>query len=345
MRRLIIASMHGSAGKTSVIVGLGRAMKKRIGYLKPFGDRLLYRKKRLWDYDAALVANIFKLDDHPEEMSIGFDHSKLRFMYDEESTKIKLEEMLSEIEGDRDQIFIEGGRNIRYGVSVNLDSISLAKYTGARMIIVIGGDEGVIMDDLAFIHKRLDTSGIDFGGIIINKVHDIEDFKITHGDTLAEIGIPVLGILPYQDELELVTARFVADALFAKVIAGEEGLDRQVKEIFVGAMSTASAIRNPFFGKKDKLVITSGDRSDMILAALDGETSGIVLTNNIYPPANIISQAMEQGVPLMVAAPDTFKVAKQVDDLDRLLTKEESGKIELLERMVAENIDLGAFDA
>ena len=343
MRRLIIASMHANAGKTSVIVGLGRTMKKRIGYLKPFGDRLLYRKKRLWDYDAALITNIFELMDNPENMSIGFDHSKLRFMYDETSTREKLGEMLTEIEADRDLVFIEGGRNVRYGVSVHLDALSLAKYTGASLVIVIGGDDGVIMDDLTFIHKHLETSGINFAGIVINKIQDVEDFKVTHGDALKEIGIPVLGLLPYQEELETVTSRFIANALFARVIAGEEGLDRNVKEIFVGAMSTGAAIRNPFFGKQDKLVITSGDRADMILAALDGETSGIVLTNNIIPPANIISQAAEQGVPLMVTAPDTFRIAKQVDDLERLLAKEDDRKIELLTQMMAENFDLAAL--
>ena len=68
MRRLIIASMSSGAGKTCLVVGLGRALQKKIGYLKPFGDRLLYRKKRLWDYDAALVANIFGLEDNPEDL-------------------------------------------------------------------------------------------------------------------------------------------------------------------------------------------------------------------------------------------------------------------------------------
>ena len=56
MRRLVLASMREAAGKTSLIVGLGKAIEKPFGYMKPFGDRLLYRKKRLWDYDSALIA-------------------------------------------------------------------------------------------------------------------------------------------------------------------------------------------------------------------------------------------------------------------------------------------------
>ena len=56
MNRIVVASTRENAGKTSFIVGLTKALRREVGYMKPFGDRLLYRKKRLWDYDSALVA-------------------------------------------------------------------------------------------------------------------------------------------------------------------------------------------------------------------------------------------------------------------------------------------------
>ena len=52
MDKVIIASTRKSAGNTSVIVGIAGALKKNFGYMKPFGDRLLYRKKQSWDYDS-----------------------------------------------------------------------------------------------------------------------------------------------------------------------------------------------------------------------------------------------------------------------------------------------------
>ena len=89
MDKIIVESMRKSAGKTSLIMGLILATQKKIGYMKPFGDRLLYRKKRLWDYDSALIANVFDLKEVPENITIAFEHSKIRFMYDEEATKKK----------------------------------------------------------------------------------------------------------------------------------------------------------------------------------------------------------------------------------------------------------------
>ena len=67
MKKIIVASTHEEAGKTSLIIGMIKVLaekQKKSGYMKPLGDRLLYRKKRLWDYDSALVTNIFGLEDN-----------------------------------------------------------------------------------------------------------------------------------------------------------------------------------------------------------------------------------------------------------------------------------------
>ena len=342
MRRLVFASMREAAGKTSVIVGLGRAAGRPFGYMKPFGDRLLYRKKRLWDYDSALVANIFELKESPEDISLGFDHSKLRFMYDEAGTKAKLGELLTHIEKDRDLVFIEAGRDLGYGISVNLDPVSLARYTDASLVIVTGGDERTILDDVTFVKRNLNLEGIKFAGVIINRTYDVDDFRHTFAPTIAAMGIQVLGAIPYESELTHPSVGFLSEILFAKVIGGEVGLSTVAKNIFVGAMSADQARRHPSFGKQKKLVITSGDRSDMIVAALESDTAGLILTNNISPSSQIIAKATESGIPLLLVPEDTYQVAKQIDDAQYLLKRDEAEKIEILEKLVRENVDLKA---
>src|SRR5512134_1525203 len=150
MNKWVIASMRKSAGKTSVIVGIAAALNKKMAYIKPFGERMLYRKKRLWDYDSALITNLFGLKEDPVDMSIGFDHSKLRYMYDQEGTQKKLLETVASIGKDKEILFIEGGRDLSYGMSVYLDTLSLAKYTGSRLVMVISGEEDTILDDILF---------------------------------------------------------------------------------------------------------------------------------------------------------------------------------------------------
>ena len=341
MNKVIIASLRRNAGKTSVIVGAAKALGERIGYMKPFGDRLLYQKKRLWDYDAALITNVFNLQDKPEDMTMGFDHSKLRYMYDEGSTKEKLQESISNVGKDKDILFIEGGRDITYGASVHLDAISLAQHVDGKLFIVLSGDEGTVMDDITFMKRHISMAQVDFGGVVVNKIHDVEDFRAIYYDSIAEMGIDVVGIIPYRAELTYLSLDYLAERLFAKVIAGEGGLNSAVKNIFIGAMPADAALRNPLFKRGNKLIITSGDRSDMILAALESDTSGIVLTNNVLPSSKIVSRAAERNIPLLLVPFDTYEAAKQIENLEPLLTKEDAEKIDLLKELITKHVELG----
>ncbi len=340
MNKLIIASMHQNAGKTGLIVGLGQALNKKFGYMKPLGDRLLYRKKQLWDYDSALVTNVFGLTDDPSYMSLGFDHSKLRYMYDQQTTQDKLLEAVNRIGAGKDLLIIEGGKNMTYGISVHLDPISVAQATGGKLVIVVGGDENTIFDDVVFIKKHLNLSQVNFGGIIINKVQDLETFESTHLDEVKEMGVNVVGVVPNQARLTHFAIDYLAEYLFAKVIAGEGGLTNVVQNVFVGAASVNAALRSPVLKKENSLAITSGDRTDMILAALESNVIGMILTNNILPPSNIIAKASERNVPLLLVSADTYEVARQIDNLQPLLTKSDKAKIDLLTDLVQKHVKM-----
>jgi len=341
MNKVVIGSTDKNAGKTSIIVGMARTMGKGFGYMKPFGDRLHYRKKRSWDYDTALMTNIFSLEENPEHMTIGFEHSKLRYAYDETSARNKLVDMVHQVEAGKDVLFIEGGRDLRYGVSVHLDSIALARYLGCRLTVVTGGDEDSIMDNIAFLRKYLALSDVDFAGVIINKVHDVKDFKDAYLPGISRMGVNVLGVIPYEAGLARFSVGFLSDYLFARVVAGERGLDRTVDNIFVGAMSVADAFRHVLFQKKNRLMITSGDRSDMILASiLENETVGIVITNNILPPPNILSQSEERNIPLLLVPFDTYEAARRIERIEPLLMEGDTAKIHRLEQLVRDHVNM-----
>ncbi|RPI95929.1 MAG: hypothetical protein EHM32_04480 [Spirochaetales bacterium] len=233
MDKIVISSSRESAGKTSIIVGLAKAMGKTYGYIKPFGDRLLYRKKRLWDYDAALVTQVLGLHESPEDITIGFEHSKLRYMYDEVRIGEKVKELVANTSKNKDLLFVEGGKDLSYGVSVHLDAVSLAQNIGGKLIVVVSGNDDSIVDDIMFIKNYVGLGKVDFRGVIINKVHDIEDFTATYLPAIEKTGVKVLGIVPMQPDLKNFTVGYLSECLFAKVIAGEGGLNNVVKTIFV----------------------------------------------------------------------------------------------------------------
>jgi BioD-like phosphotransacetylase family protein len=339
MSKLLIASTRPGAGKTSIIIGLSSVIDKKFGYIKPFGDRLIYHKKINWDYDTLLIKQLLNLDMESEKMTLGFSHSRLRYVGQQESIKQFLIEMAENAASGKDLLFIEGGQDLTYGSSISFDSLSMAKYLGCKMIIVVSGDMDQVLDDITFLKKYQDMTGVDFKGVIVNKIQDVDEFEATHLKTIKDMGIEVLGIIPFKEKLTYFTMKFLSDKFFARIIAGEKGLNNVVKNIFVGAMATTEALRNPLFNTEKKLIITSGDRSDMILGAIESDTAGIILTNNIVPPPNIISKASERNIPLLVIPQHTYYIARQMDNIEALVTKEDSEKLQLLSHLAKKYVN------
>ncbi len=340
MKKFVFTSLNKNAGKTGIIIGLGKVLNKKIGYLKPFGDRLLYRKKRLWDFDSAVISKIFDIEESPEGMSLGFDHSKLRYMYDESNIIEKIKLLVESINSEVDVLFIESGKQIMHGISVNLDALTVAKAADAKLIVVVSGDNDDIVDDLQYFKKHTSLKGIDFAGVVVNKVKDVDDFKMVYEEILSEIGINLLGVIPFEAELTYPSVQLISDMLMAKVISGENALNNIVREVFIGAMSGDAATRLEKFKNKNKLIITSGDRSDMILAALETHCMGIVLTNNLLPQPNIISIASEKEVPLLLVHSDTHKAAKKISQMVPLVDAGDEQKIKILEDSIRNHTNL-----
>ncbi|MBN2422864.1 AAA family ATPase [Candidatus Woesearchaeota archaeon] len=340
MRKIVIGSVRASTGKTGLILGIAMNLKERMAYMKPIGARLVYKRKRLWDRDALLITQIIKQRENLSNITLGFDHSKLKYMYNEESISKKINDIVATVGKGKKLVLIEAGPDLSYGSSVNLDAVSLARHLFADLILVINGSDDTIIDDITFIKKYINLADVNFLGVIINKVNDITEFKKNYLSEISDMCIDVLGILPYKKEIIYPTAQYIADNLMAKVVAGSKGLGNIIKNVFVGALSADAAYRSPVFQQENKLIITAGDRSDMILLAIQTDASAILLTNNIMPPANILAKATELKIPLLLVKEDTFKVAKKIDDMETLITENDSEKIELMGNLVKKYVKL-----
>jgi len=343
MKIFVITSMRQSAGKTSLIIGLAKALNKNIGYLKPFGARLLYKKKRLWDYDAAIMSQIFNLDENPEDMSIGFHHARLLYSLDEERTKEKLLESVRQAGRNKEMLFVEAGKDIVYGSSVYLDAIALTRTLAAKLVIVASGSDETISDDLGFLAKYIRREGLDFMGVIINKVANIDDFKTVYMPGILQLGMPVLGVVPAFPELNFSSVRNLAERMFARILAGESGLHRQVRNIVVGSMGEDEAMKSPLFKDHHQVVIASGDRGDLILMSLQNNAAAVILTNNILPSPVVIAKAEDLGIPLLLVQANTHEAVKQINGIEPLPTRDEGEKIGLMEQIIRDYVDLNVF--
>jgi BioD-like phosphotransacetylase family protein len=108
-------------------------------------------------------------------------------------------------------------------------------------------------------------------------------------------------------------------------------------------MSVEAALKNPLFQEESKLVITSGDRSDMIGATLESKAAAVILTNNILPSPVLISKAAASETPLLIVSADTCEIVKQIEGMEALLTDHDKEKIARIEQLVRTHVDLQAF--
>jgi BioD-like phosphotransacetylase family protein len=79
----------------------------------------------------------------------------------------------------------------------------------------------------------------------------------------------------------------------------------------------------------------------MIVAALESDTSCVILTNNIVPSPTIIAKASEVNIPLILVPDDTCNVARQIDSMDLVISRNETEKIDLIETLVDQYVDKG----
>lgn len=341
MKKIIVASMRHGAGKTSIIVGLAEVLGKKVGYLKPLGDRMIYKKKCLWDYDAAAMVHLYNLDTNSEDICFGFDHAKLKYAYSSgDNIKQKLLDSIDIVGKDKDLVFIEGSKDLMCGSSINLSALTIAKDIDAPLFVVVNGpDTDSIIDDISFLQHHINKEGINFGGVIINKAKNIPDLQ-QQLQLNKDLNKNVVGIIPHTEQLTYLSVGYIAEKLLAKVITGDDQLDRVVNSILVGALNVDSLLLTILSEHTKKLVITGGDRSDLILTALESDTAAILLTNGVLPSNMIISKAQEKGVPLLLVNTDTYQTTKQIDQLEPLLTKNNLDRRSILEALVQKYIDL-----
>jgi len=339
MTRYVVASYTRNAGKTSIIVGLGASMEGRFSYLKPLGDRLLYKKKNVWDHDAALVKRAFDKSFVGVDVTLGFEQAKLRYAHTRNGLHDRLRDMADTHDTGDGPMFIEGGGHLTTGMSVGLDPMSIVDVVGGELIVVLAGNEETVMDGYALV-ASMKEGGIPVAGVIINKAtepdmlrDELEALEVTDGPE-------ILGIIPHRPEFDHPVVREVSDHLFARIIAGERGLENRVMTTFVAAMSAAQAVRHPLFSRKGKLMLTSGDRSDLILAALETDTAGIVLSNSIMPPSSVIAAADTAGIPLLMVPYDTFEVARRLESYEPPAVTELDARFPLLEETIASSVIL-----
>ncbi len=338
-KAVYIATTAPNSGKSIVSLGmmhllLGKAAK--VGYFRPIID----------DYEAG------EMDNHIHTM---ISHFGLNITYQEayactrsevihKLNQDKEDEVLDKIiaaykaiEAKFDFLLVEGTDFTGEGGIIEWDiNVLMAKNLGIPTIILTSG-KGKTMEefvnDQLLAYDSFRDKGVEVLMVIANKVR-AENVSLVIERLMNVLPKKVLvGAIPRNPILGNPTMKEIADALEAEILFGSEHLNNQLSNISVGAMQLRNYLTH---FRESSLVITPGDRADIILGALQANlsanyptASGMVLTGGLRPEESILKliEGLSEIVPIVSVKDGTYATANKVGAIKPKIYAENTRKI------------------
>lgn len=354
-KRIFIAATRQNVGKTTVSLGLISTLSecfKKIGFIKPVGQRYLVKNGYKVDEDSVLMEMIFNFNFSLHDMSpIAVERGYTEEFLDGRSnpdTSGRIKQAFNHVAEDKDLVVIEGTGHAGVGSVFDLSNAAVAKMLNSRVILISPGGIGNAIDEIMLNKAVFDKMNVKLVGVIVNKVlpHKYDKVNKYVRKGLGRLGIPVLGVIPYVDILDIPTMQDFREELDMHILCGEKFLDRQMRKILVGAMDVREAEQ---YIEDDCLVITPGNRADLINLLIKINTgrfrapkriAGIILSGGVAPQRRIYNTLKKTNIPTLMTRFDTYDVASKVHDLTVKIKSRDKNKIKLAIDMVRNYVDI-----
>jgi len=354
MRKIFIAATKQNDGKTTVSLGIIKNLQQKfgkVGFIKPIGQRYLEEQGLKIDEDSILIEEVCGIkcglkDMSPIAVEKGFTEKYIT-KPDKKNISGQIQNSFRRISKNQELVVIEGTGHAGVGSVFDHSNATVAKLLGSKVIIISSGGVGRPIDEIVLNKALFEKEGVKVLGVIINKVLPDKFAKISGfvRKGLERKGIDVLGVLPYDPMLARPTIEQILEETDFEVICGKEYLERSVAKVFVAAMEPADAVR---YISEDSLMITPGDREDMIMSALSCfresgnkklKVCGMVLSCGITPEAPVMNLLEKAQIPVLLAKSDTYDVATCLHDLTVKIRPCDKDKIETVVKLIQENVD------
>ncbi|MGQ7959473.1 phosphate acetyltransferase [Pseudomonas sp. SP16.1] len=353
MHTFFIAPTNFGVGLTSISLGLVGALERRglkVGFFKPIaqphaGDLGPERSSELIARTHGLHSPMPLSLSHVERM-LGDGH---------------LDELLEEIislyqqaAAGKDVVIVEGmvpTRHASYAARVNFH---LAKSLDADVILVSSPED----ESLTELSDRIEIQAQLFGGpkdpkvlgVILNKIRS-EQGVAAFAERLQELSpllktedFRLLGCIPWQEQLNAPRTRDVAELLGARILNAGDYEQRRMLKIVLCARAVANSAQ---LLKPGTLVVTPGDRDDIILsaalAAMNGvPLAGLLLCSDFAPDPRIMELcqgALASGLPVMTVSTGSYDTATNLNRLNKEIPVDDKERAQMVSEFVAGHID------
>lgn len=354
MQSIYVVATGQHVGKTTVSLGLMTLLVEhglRVRFFKPVGQQIIECDGKAIDKDAILMQEVLGVAGALEKMSpvtvpSGFVE---RYLFDRqpEALKRRLLDAYQSLCHDCDIMVVEGTGHAGVGACLDLSNADVAGLISAHALLVVEGGIGSTIDQVALNCCLLRANNVPILGVIANKVWPEKRGRIERAlrQGLANMGLSLLGCIPYDAALTCPQVGQIAKALGADVLCGGEFLDLHIENVIVAAMEPQNVLPRI---KPRSLMITPGDRIDNILLALnsgpikahrDDSVLAMVLTGGLMPDASIVALIEASGMPVLMCKEDTYTVSAQIQRMVFKIQPGETTKIRHAQDLVRRFVD------
>jgi BioD-like phosphotransacetylase family protein len=329
-RRVFIAATQQNDGKTTTALGLFAALRKkigRIGFMKPVGQRFIEVEGKQIDEDSVLIDQTFGVFTPLEAMSpIAVEPDFTRRYIEEQNNEVlvrRIQNSFDRAAWEKDFVILEGTGHAGVGSVFDLSNARVARLLESKVILVTKGGIGRPIDELALNKALFDKEGVEVVGVVLNKLLP-EKFEYVRDFArrgLERLGLELLGAIPQEQLLTNPTLGQIRQTIKGQFINAREKSRRRVKKVIIGAMSSSHVMEH---FQPGTLVITPGDREDVILAALSTSTlseaedraiAGLVLSGDLLPHHRVLDLVANSEVPVIRSPLDSYAVASGIHSM------------------------------
>ncbi len=353
---IYIATNQPYSGKSVLALGLLNMLSgktKKVAYFKP----IIYRpNENVEDHHIKMISSYFKFNT-PYESMYAFTREEVlqhraagndAFVIDTIIEKFKL------LEEQSDFVVVEGTDFLKDGVSFDFDAnIAIAKNLGIPVILLVSGEDSTLEEtsnNLLAATKSFSDKEIQVLAAVVNKANPtlIDSLKYTLENLLpADI---LLSIIPRDKNLDNPTMKEITDSIDGVVLLGKEKLSNQVDKSIVGAMQLNNLLLRLV---ENTLIVTPGDRGDIILAAMQANLSsnypkvaGLILTGGLEPEPPILRliAGLETVVPVIQVQTGTFETVANISNTQSRISIDNVRKIDLAINTFDKYINVGGLE-
>ncbi|WP_405295984.1 phosphate acetyltransferase [Algibacter sp. Ld11] len=336
---IYVATIEPNSGKSVVVLGLMRMLlgkTAKVGYFRPIIEDT---KVGETDNHINTVISYFEIDINYKK-TFAFTRSQVLDLYNQGKSGDVIDEVIKKykyLEDHFDFILVEGTDFSHENSSLELDiNLLIAKNLGLPAIIVSQGDGKTLTEVVDNVQLAHDTfkEEVDVLSIMTNKIapNDVTSLKsllkarINSGTDIT--------VIPKIKSLASPTIKEITKKLDGIILFGEDMLNNQSDNFSVGAMQLRNYLTHL---KENAVVITPGDRADIILGALQAhisknypKISGIILTGGIIPEEPILKliEGLSSVVPIISVKRGTFSTTNIIGKIKSRIYAENIEKIE-----------------